>query len=137
MVSVAFSTKSWFNAKKGKSNLRAIFFAWHEHDAYELEAPEDGLHYYDDEESKLLELFLKKGYPQWRWDRKIMWRREKKKEFLDDPKKFYQEYPSTDMEAFLASGRPKFDMDMLVKMWQYADDNPSHKFGQVVPNPRP
>jgi hypothetical protein len=96
-----------------------------------------GLQYYDDEESKLLELFLKKGYPQWRWDRKIMWRREKKKEFLDDPKKFYQEYPSTDMEAFLASGRPKFDMDMLVKMWQYADDNPSHKFGQVVPNPDP
>lgn len=132
-----FFYKSWFNAKKGKSNLRAIFFAWHEHDAYELEAPEDGLHYYDDEEEKLLELFLKKGYPQWRWDRKIMWRREKKKEFLDEPKKFYQEYPSTDMEAFLASGRPKFDMDMLVKMWQYADDNPSHVFGQVVPNPNP
>jgi hypothetical protein len=36
-----FFYKSWFNAKKGKSNLRAIFFAWHEHDAYELEAPED------------------------------------------------------------------------------------------------
>jgi hypothetical protein len=132
-----FFYKSWFNAKKRKSNLRAIFFAWHEHNAYELDAPEGGLTYYDDEEEKLLELFLKKGYEQWRWDRKIVWRREKKKEFLDDPKKFYQEYPSTDMEAFLASGRPKFDMDMLVKMWQHADDNPEHIYGQIVPNPSP
>lgn len=129
--------KSWFNAKKHKSNFRAIFFAWHEHNAYELDAPKGGFSYYDDEEAKLFELFEKKGYERWRWDRKIMWRREKKKEFLDDPKKFYQEYPSTDMEAFLASGRPKFDMDMLVKMWQYADDNPSHKYGQIVPNPDP
>lgn len=132
-----FFYKSWFNAKKKKSNLKAIFFAWHEHNAYELEAPEGGLSYYDDEEVKLMQLFEKRGYPMWRWDRKIVWRREKKKEFLDDPKKFYQEYPSTDMEAFLASGRPKFDMDMLVKMWQHADDNPSHMYGRVVPNPNP
>lgn len=132
-----FFYKSWFNAKSKKSNLRAVFFAWHEHNEYELDAPEGGITYYDDEETKLLELFLSKNYEQWRWDRKITWRREKKKEFLDDPKKFYQEYPSTDMEAFLASGRPKFDMDMLVKMWQYADDNPQHIYGQVVPNPSP
>lgn len=132
-----FFYKSWFNAKKGKSNLNALFFAWHQHDEYELPAPRAGLTYYDDEEAKLLELFEAANYPRESWDRKIMWRREKKKEFLDDPKKFYQEYPSTDMEAFLASGRPKFDMDMLVKMWQYADDNPSHVFGQIVPNPSP
>lgn len=129
--------KSWFNAKKHKSNFRAIFFAWHEHDKYELAAPRAGFSYYDDEEAKLFELFEKKGYDRAHWDRKIMWRREKKKEFLDDPKKFYQEYPSTDMEAFLASGRPKFDMDVLVKMWQHADDNPDHVYGQVVPNPDP
>lgn len=132
-----FFYKSWFNAKRGKSNLRSIFFAWHEHNAYELDAPTEGLSYYDDEEEKLLALFLEKGYEQWRWDRKIMWRREKKKDFLDDPKKFYQEYPSTDMEAFLASGRPKFDMDMLVRMWQRADDKPEHIYGQIVPNPSP
>ncbi len=132
-----FFYKSWFNAKSKKSNLRAVFFAWHEHNEYELDAPEGGLQYYDDEEAKLLDLFQKRGYERWRWDRKIVWRREKKKEFLDDPKKFYQEYPSTDMEAFLASGRPKFDMDMLVKMWQHADDNPEHVYGQVVPNPDP
>lgn len=130
-----FFYKSWFNAKKGASNLRALFFAWHEHNEYELPAPRAGLQYYDDEEATLLELFEKMNYPREVWDRKILWRREKKKEFLDDPKKFYQEYPSTDMEAFLASGRPKFDMDMLVKMWQYADDHPGHIFGQVVPNP--
>jgi len=132
-----FFYKAWFAAKARKNNLKAIFFAWHQHHEYELDAPKGGIKYYDEEEEKLLELFLKKGYEQWRWDRKIMWRREKKKEFLDDPKKFYQEYPSTDMEAFLSSGRPKFDMDMLVKMWQFADDNPSHVYGQIVPNPDP
>lgn len=132
-----FFYKAWFSAKAHKNNLRAVFFPWHQHNEYELDAPKGGLQYYDDEESKLLELFLKRGYEQWRWDRKIMWRREKKKEFLDDPKKFYQEYPSTDMEAFLSSGRPKFDMEMLVKMWQHADDNPEHVYGQVVPNTDP
>lgn len=132
-----FFYKTWFNAKSGKSNLRAVFFPWHQHNDYEMDAPEGGLSYYDEEEAKLMQLFEMRGYERWRWDRKIIWRREKKKEFLDDPKKFYQEYPSTDMEAFLSSGRPKFDMDMLVKMWQYADDNPSHVFGQVVPNPDP
>lgn len=132
-----FFYKAWFNAKKGKTNLNPLFFAWHEHDEYELPAPKTGFSHYDDEEAALFELFEKKGYPRDSWDRKIMWRREKKKEFLDDPRKFYQEYPSTDMEAFLASGRPKFDMDMLVKMWQYADDNPAHVYGQVVPNPDP
>lgn len=132
-----FFYKAWFGAKSRRNNLRPVFFAWHEHDEYELDAPAGGITYYDPEEAKLLELFLKKNYPKESWDRKIIWRREKKKEFLDDPKKFYQEYPSTDMEAFLASGRPKFDMDMLVKMWQHADENPSHVFGQVVPNPDP
>ncbi len=137
-----FFYKAWFGAKARKNNLRAVFFPWHQHHEYELQAPEGGLTYYDDEEAKLLKLFLKKGYEQWRWDRKIVWRREKKKEFLDDPKKFYQEYPSTDMEAFLSSGRPKFDMDMLVRMWQYAEelsisDSLHHVFGQIVPNPDP
>lgn len=132
-----FFYKTWFNAKAGKSNLKAVFFPWHQHHEYEMDAPEGGVKYYDEEETKLMELFLEKGYDRSQWDRKILWRREKKKEFLDDPKKFYQEYPSTDMEAFLASGRPKFDMDMLVKMWQYADDNPQHVYGQVVPNPDP
>jgi hypothetical protein len=139
--------KAWQNAKKKKSNFKAIFFAWHEHYEYEIHRLNSAgepwvLTWYDEEETKLLELFETKGYPRETWDAKIMWRREKKKEFLDDPKKFYQEYPSTDMEAFLASGRPKFNIDQLVKMEQFADDLKTsdkrhHIFGDVVVNPDP
>lgn len=139
--------KAWQNAKKKKSNFKAVFFAWHEHYEYEIRVVDANgdpvaLTYYDDEETKLLELFEQKGYPRHTWDAKIRWRREKKKEFLDDPKKFYQEYPSTDMEAFLASGRPKFNIDMLVRMEQFADDlKPNdkrhHIFGDIVRNEDP
>jgi hypothetical protein len=62
-----------------------------------------------------------------------MWRREKKKEFRSDPKKFYQEYPKDDMEAFLSSGRPVFDTQLLVKMEQYARRWKSRpRFGEVI-----
>jgi hypothetical protein len=124
----------WQFAKKGESTFKALFFAWHEHDEYEEVAPVGGIVQYDDEELDLMELFREKGYPEESWDRKIMWRREKKKDFRSDPKLFYQEYPSTDMEAFLASGRPVFDVQMLTRMEREALKH-KPKFGTVMPNP--
>lgn len=126
---------TWQNAKKGKSNLKPLFFAWHEHQEYELQGSCNGI--YDEEETELLEIFYEKGYDRERWDWKILWRREKKKEFLDDPKKFYQEYPKDDMEAFISSGRPRFDVKMLMKWDNYAMDHTDHVYGQIVPNPSP
>lgn len=122
----------WQLAKKGESSFHPIFYAWHEHSEYEFEGSCDGV--YDDEEKELLEIFAEKGYKKESWDRKILWRREKKKEFRSDPKKFYQEYPKDDMEAFLASGRPVFDIQQLVKMERVAEKAPAPMFGQVVPN---
>lgn len=135
-----FFYDAWQNAKKGASSLKPLFFAWHEHYEYEIhETDSNGepihIEYYDDEETELLEIFRKKDYPKESWDPKILWRRAKKKEFLDDPAKFYQEYPKDDVEAFLASGRPVFDVRLLQKMEMYAQENPSHIFGQVVDNP--
>lgn len=124
----------WQFAKKGESAFKPLFFAWHEHSEYEIEGEVAA---YDDEELALLEIFKDKGYPEESWDRKILWRREKKKEFRSDPKKFYQEYPKDDMEAFLSSGRPVFDIDKLVKMEQFAQKQPLPKFGVVSPNPDP
>lgn len=123
---------TWQSAKRGESNLKPLFFAWHEHDEYELQGSCNGD--YDDEEIELLSIFEEKGYALERWDWKILWRREKKKEFLDDPKKFYQEYPKDDMEAFIASGRPRFDTKMLMKMETYALQHQSHRYGAVVPS---
>lgn len=121
----------WQAAKRGESNLKPRFYAWHQHNEYELPGTIDS---YDDEELKLIRMFKKDGYPEDSWDRKLIWRRAKKKEFRSDPKKFYQEYPSTDMEAFLASGRPRFDLEQLQLMETLAI---SYKpmFGAIIKNP--
>jgi len=101
------------------------------HPEYELPGIVD---IYNDEELELIEIFKDKGYSLESWDRKILWRREKMKEFRTDPKKFYQEYPKDDMEAFLSSGRPVFDIKMLKKMETLALKQPDPIFGNLVPN---
>jgi hypothetical protein len=127
-----FFYDEWQHAKKGESAFRPLFFAWHEHSEYELEAPAEMV--YDDEEAELIEIFKEKAYPEATWNRKIMWRREKKKEFRSDPAKFYQEYPKDDMEAFLSSGRPVFDTQLLVRMEQWAAKQEQPLFGEVIRN---
>lgn len=125
----------WQLAMKGESAFKPLFFAWHQHDEYEIGV--DGpIDIYDEEEMELLEIFKKKDYPIESWDRKIAWRRAKKKEFRSDPKKFYQEYPKDDMEAFLASGRPAFDIKMLRAMEEIALAHQKEQvFGNIVANP--
>lgn len=129
-----FFYDEWQSAMNGESALTPVFFAWHSHDEYELPITEP-ITSYDEEEQRLLEIFKDKNYPVESWDRKIAWRREKKREFRYEPKKFYQEYPSDDMEAFLASGNPVFDIDVLRRMDNYARKwlkTADPMFGQVV-----
>lgn len=109
----------WMNAKKGESSFKPFFFPWHAHDEYELNVPPKMV--FDAEEKEFLRLFKELGYPEKTWKRKLMWRRAKMKEFLHDPEKFLQEYPSNDIEAFIASGRPVFDTKMLIKMDRLAE----------------
>ena len=113
----------WNAAKRGESQFRPVFFPWHSHDEYETpNIIDDDLGDLDAEEEALYKLFEHEGYDRASWPRKIYWRRLKKKEFRTDPKKFYQEYPSTPEEAFLASGRPVFDVPMLQEMERIAVD---------------
>jgi hypothetical protein len=111
---------TWMKAKKSESAFTPFFFPWHEHDEYELNVP--SVMKLDAEEKELCVLFKTLGYEQKSWKRKLMWRREKIKEFVHDPDKFYQEYPSTDIEAFIASGRPVFNTKALIKMEARAED---------------
>lgn len=130
----------WQLAKRGESQFTPVFFAWHQHHEYELEGTREDLGELDDEEERLLELFAEEQYPEDAWWRKLTWRRRKKLEFRTDPKKFYQEYPSTPEEAFLASGRPVFDIKMLQKMEKIALDNAEkypYKCGEVLQNDDP
>lgn len=113
----------WNAAKRGESQFRPVFFPWHSHNEYETpNIIDDDLGDLDAEEEALYKLFEHEGYDRESWPRKIYWRRLKKKEFRTDPKKFYQEYPSTPEEAFLASGRPVFDVPMLQEMERIAVD---------------
>lgn len=127
----------WQSAMAGESNLTPVFFAWHSHDEYEWPVQTPILQY-DDEEGRLIEVFKERMYPEDSWDRKIAWRREKKKEFRYEPKKFYQEYPADDMEAFLASGNPVFDLDTLramdLRARKFNKEHGGPMFGHIVPD---
>ena len=128
----------WQLAKRGESQFVPLFFPWHQHYKYELPATDESIGDLDEEEQVLYELFEENGYPRESWARKIAFRRRKKLEFRTDPKKFYQEYPATPEEAFLASGRPVFDTRMLQKMEKLAlDKAPTfpYKCGEIIKNP--
>lgn len=93
--------KTWVLSKAGKSAFKPFFFGWHEHEEYQI--PCDKLPHKTQEEKD-----LQRAYKL--TDSQLNWRREKMKEFAGDPARFAQEYPINDVEAFLASGRPRFNL---------------------------
>lgn len=99
--------KTWQAAKADNSVFKPLFFSWKDHEEYQLTPPKDFK--LVSEERKLKSEFKLT-------DSQLYWRRQKMKEFSADPQTFYQEYPLTDVEAFLASGRSRFDISSLVKM---------------------
>lgn len=130
----------WQLAKRGESQFVPLFFPWHQHHEYELPATDEEIGHLDEEEQALYELFEENKYPRHQWPRKIAFRRRKKLEFRTDPKKFYQEYPSTPEEAFLASGRPVFEIKQLQAMEKIALENAEkfpYKCGEIVKNSDP
>lgn len=100
--------QTYDDAKKGANNWRSHFFAWFQHPEYRLPlAPNETLDYDEDER----ELIEKYGVD----DEQIKWRRWKIAEMPQTPDRnkedmFRQEYPANDMEAFLMTGAPVFDV---------------------------
>lgn len=111
--------REWENSMKGDGVFKPFFFPWWQHDEYEFEGE---VGEYNDEELAIIELFKAAKIPKDKWGKKILFRRYKEKEFKSDRLKLYQEYPSTDYEAFLASGRPRFDIESLVHYKSKAED---------------
>jgi hypothetical protein len=96
----------WQRAKNGESDFVALFFAWFEEPAYEMDVPDN---FEPDEEERI----LMQRFPEITYS-KLVWRRWCiKNNCGGDPELFKQEYPSDDMEAFLVSGRPRFDISVL------------------------
>jgi len=102
-----FFHKTWQASKAGNSVFKPLFFSWKEHEEYQLTPPKNFKLTPDEKK-------LKKDFDL--TDAQVYWRRETMKEFVADPQKFYQEYPLTDAEAFLSSGRSRFDIPSLIKM---------------------
>jgi hypothetical protein len=90
-----------------------IFFAWWEHPEYERALPVPQCEFQqslDEEERTLIARY--NVSPQ-----KLAWRRWKiANAFNGSLDGFHQEYPSNPEEAFLASGRPRFDQQALARM---------------------
>ncbi len=93
-----FFKKDWERAKQKQSRYRAIFLPWMVCEEYESDAT--GLVTGGAEAELAQVLGLN--------PRQIAWRRKKLSE-MTDPGLFPQEYPETDAQAFISSGRPVFD----------------------------
>lgn len=97
---------SWDKAKKGQTKERAIFLPWYVEEEYQRDpALETGP--LSEKEQQLVNVA---GLTA----EQIAWRRWKLRT-MTDPALFPQEYPETDQEAFLSSGRPVFDWLALAK----------------------
>lgn len=97
----------WMKAEKGKNNYVPLFIPWYEHKEYVT--PVVGGIKLDETERELLANYKVS-------DEQLNWRRQTIKNKLNgDEEKFKQEYPSNAMEAFLTSGRPRFDTIVLTK----------------------
>jgi hypothetical protein len=100
-----FAKEDWENAKRQRNQYRAIFLPWYADEDYVADAT--GLTALDQEEQRLVEAFgLTREQLAWRRGKLASMRR---------PELFPQEYPATDAEAFLSSGRPVFDWVALLR----------------------
>lgn len=106
-----FFHKTWQAAKAGNSVFQPIFFSWMDRETYVRPVPENWVLTADEQK-------IKDEYGA--TDEQLSWRREAMKEFADDERKFYQEYPLTDIEAFLSSGNARFNTAALIKMDEQA-----------------
>jgi hypothetical protein len=102
-----FFYDTWQAAKENRSVFQPFFFGWHEHDEYQIKGVDIG-------ELTKEEIELRATYDL--TDAQIAWRREKVKEFAGNEDKFTQEYPINEAEAFLAAGRPRFNIPRLIEM---------------------
>jgi Terminase RNaseH-like domain len=104
----------WQKAKRGENDFVPMFFPWYEHDEYRMEVPDDFK--ITPEEQELKEMY---GLD----DEQLVWRRWAiRNNCGGDIEKFKQEYPANDEEAFLTSGRPRFDTQVLMRWYNKAKD---------------
>jgi len=100
---------AWIDEKKGNSTFKPIFFSWADNPEYQMKINEDVVFSKDERE-------LQENYNL--TDEQLYWRQWKIQSMQptqDYTREdlFKQEFPMTDTEAFLSSGRPIFDPTTL------------------------
>jgi len=103
----------YWRAKEGKSDFTPIFLPWFDMPEYSRELGKSGITEQEfiatmDDDEKALQKKHALSLEQLNWRR---WAIENK--CGGDKELFKQEYPSSDVEAFMVSGRPVFDMKKL------------------------
>lgn len=100
-----YDEELYFAAKRGETDMEAVFIPWHELSEYRMKGvPLGNL----DEEERTLVKVLKLDNDQLRWRRYAIV--NKCGGSLDT---FHQEFPSFDHEAYLSSGTPYFDSNAV------------------------
>jgi hypothetical protein len=136
-VGDAFHSR-WLEAKAGESDWIAIFLPWFVHGEYELpltaaarKALASSL---DEWERKAHVEGIEYEGERWKLSlEQLAWRRDTiKNECGGDIRKFRQEYPSTDREAFLASGNCFFDEEALAEYEESGTRDPIARGNLVV-----
>ncbi len=103
----------WQRAVAGESEWIPFFFAWWEHPEYFLPLDVEPAKFKASLDDDELDLIRKHGLTY----QQLHWRRRKIADDLNgDEETFKQEYPSNPEEAFLASGRPRFDLKAVERM---------------------
>jgi len=116
----------YWRAKRGESDYIAVFIAWFELSEYSRSLEKDSIKEKDfiltDTEKRLKETYNLSL-------EQLNWRRWAIKNNCDGSEEnFAQEYPSNDVEAFLVSGRPVFDVKVLKEWYDLA---PEPKLGDL------
>ena len=100
---------AWMAEKKGESTFNPVFFSWADNPEYQMDIKEDT-------KFSIAERDLQETYGI--TDEQLLWRQWKihsmqpTQDYTREDL-FKQEYPMTDVEAFLSSGRPIFDPETL------------------------
>jgi hypothetical protein len=108
--------KMWNQAEASENSFVPLFLSWMDHKEYQKPFENDKeeinlINTLDDEEKQLIDLHGA-THEQLNWRRDTI-KNKCQHETMDPVDVFHQEYPTTAEEAFLTSGRPRFDIPTL------------------------
>lgn len=95
-----------------------VFAPWFAFQEHQLECRPENADYFDGD----LDERERRGIDLYQWsDQQIAWRRMKiKADCANDSRMFDQDFPEDPQSCFLASGRPRFDLDAIAKLEKVA-----------------